>query len=116
MPIRLWSVVTIQLANRPRYHGSGYVVRSTSALAATTASGDSPRVPHQCPDLRIAPAAADGGHLVPPVAHELRERLSIRERRVPLQGRPDQLGAFDVVALRTRSVELLLPVARQRGK
>src|SRR5829696_8984762 len=60
IPIRLWSVVVIQLVTRPSYHGTGYTGRVVSALAAT---GLLPlQVLDQRLHLLIRPVASDGGH------------------------------------------------------
>src|SRR3954470_10793912 len=69
IPIRLWSTVAIQLAMRPRVHGTLYV--GGSARTATGAPELLGEVRGQCVHLGGAPALPDRGHRVPAVPHDV---------------------------------------------
>src|SRR3954447_12489236 len=117
MPIRLWSTVVSQLANRPSYQAG---VRTGSALAATASSllrlllevGD------ERLDLDVAPTLADGGHTASALRHQLGQAVRVDEERVRADVRADQrrTARGQVVALRADGVSDLGAELRVRHR
>src|SRR5215216_313146 len=102
-PIRLWSVVTSQLAKRPSYQAG----RSGTAgwLAATCRPEARLEIRDQLVlELRV-PGAANGGHLSGAVLHEVAKRFRILERRARRDRGADEAFALHAVARGAHSHE-----------
>src|SRR4029450_1395649 len=102
IPIRLWSVVTSQLATRPR-------CQAGIGVSALTATEDVLlEVVDQCVHLPVCPVLAHRRHQAATIPDDLRDRRVVLEKTVPLQPWADVAFAGEAVALRAGTRERLL--------
>src|SRR4029450_3177881 len=83
IPIRLWSVVTSQLATRPRCQAG------IGVSALTTTEDVLLEIVDQRVHLPVGPVLAHRRHQSAAPSHDLFERRVVLEQRVPLEPGPD---------------------------
>src|SRR3990170_4088106 len=107
--MRLWSVVTSQLATLPRCQGG-----TTGALSALAATAEA--LLHVAGDglhLRVRPNGADRGHRVPPLPHDLLDSGRVGGDRGAVEPRADVALAREPVTLGARTCVGLLAELRR---